>query len=95
MNEKTQYNKKWREYLVKIMGISYDLSTKTKHDIFCNYSGHTNQIDIDIHLNGWRENKDLDVKKCIYLDTEHGGWQEKPEKELSEILKYLKSLLKG
>lgn len=78
--------KKTREYLVKIIGLSYEVNSREKNTMFVDFSGHTNQIDVNVHLNGWKPDVGYDEKYCIYLDREDS------EENLKELLKYLKSL---
>jgi len=81
--------KKYREYLVKIMGLAYDISERTQTDVWVNWSGHVGLIDVDIMYDGYRENAEVDEKYSIYV----GDDDENPEPELKKVMQKLKSLL--
>ena len=76
---------KQREYIVKILGLAYDVNSKGKDHIFVRFSGHVNQIEVDIHIGGWDKEKDYDKQFSFYLDEDF----EQPAKE---CIKFLKSL---
>jgi len=79
-----EQNKKTREYLVKIMGLVYDVHTQTKHHVFVEFSGHVDNVQVRYYLNGWDKNKEFDYNQDLYLDNEEG---------LRKIIKQLKQLL--
>ena len=80
------------ELISKIVLKAYKISTKTKADVFVDYSGHINSFSISIYKNGWNEKQKPDYKKDLYMrlykDIEI-------ENELEDILKILMNLEKG
>ena len=78
---------KQREYLVKIMGLSYDVNQNTKHHVFLDFSGHVSQFTLKVYEGGWETDKNHSFYLDFYLDDE--GFEEKTKGTLS----YLKSLL--
>ncbi len=46
-----------KELLLKILELSYEISTTTKADVFFYYSPHTNTFDLNYHKEGWQEDE--------------------------------------
>lgn len=61
-------DKRVKRFLLQICFLSLDITKKSKSDVFLNYSGHTNQFDIKIYINGWEKEKEWDYEEVIYLD---------------------------
>jgi len=61
-----EQNKKTREYLVKIMGLVYDVHTQTKHHVFVEFSGHVDNVQVRYYLNGWDKNKEFDEALALF-----------------------------
>ena len=72
--------------LQKIILKAYEITKNTKHDVFVNFSGHVNWLDVTIYINGWKEIEDPDIKKRAILDSK------KAIKQLTEIIKELQEL---
>lgn len=54
--------------------------------IFIYISPHCNLLSVDIHLGGWKENKNADETYDIYLDHENS------EEKLDNLIKRLKNI---
>lgn len=73
----------------KIIIKAYEISTSTKHDVFVNYFGNTNNLWVDIYKNGWvykqgeRKSMDISIKSITALD------------ELKKVLEDLKEYERG
>ena len=52
------------------MQLGVEISKNTKADVFINYSGHVDSLDIRVFYSGWSEGRSADYKKYIYLNTE-------------------------
>lgn len=70
----------------KIICLGVEISFLKIHDVFVDYSGHVNLIDVRIYLGGWRNNENADLIYRAYLDSESGI------KMLDTITKKLKEL---
>lgn len=75
-----------KEIIVK----AYQISTKTKADVFVNFSGHVNNLKIFFYKNGWNENIEWDFNIDIYLDIEKDA-----KTKLQLVLKELEKLERG
>lgn len=67
------------------MQVAYECK---KHDIFVKYSPHVQSIWVDIHLNGWTNNKVANESYIIYLDEKMAN------EKLKAIIDYIKHLNK-
>lgn len=56
------------ELLQKIILKAYEVNKNTEHSVFVEFMGHVNCFQVYIHLNGWKENSNPDVKIETYLD---------------------------
>ena len=56
--------------LGKLMIIAHEVTNNTKHDVFVRYSGHVNDIEIDIHINGWINDDELYSNWLDYRDKQ-------------------------
>jgi hypothetical protein len=54
----------------ELLDFAINLKAK-KHDVFFQYSPHTEQVDIFIYVNGWETNKDITKRKTVYLDDKN------------------------
>lgn len=75
-----------KELLQKIMLKAYEVNENTKHDIFLRFAGHVNQIELNIFLNGWRDDYP-DIKFETYLYNENSAME-----ILKSMLKKLEEL---
>lgn len=78
------------ELIQEIILKAYQISTKTKADIFVNYSGHVNNICIYVYKNGWQESLDWDFRLDFVLEQ-----QEEAITKLQFVLKELEKIKKG
>lgn len=58
------------ELIQKITLKAYKISTKTKADVFVDYSGHVNSICIYFYKNGWQEDIEWDFRLDFSLEIE-------------------------
>lgn len=56
------------ELLQKIMLKAYEVNKNTEHTVFVDFMGHVNWFQMHVHLNGWKENSNPDIKIETYLD---------------------------
>ena len=86
-------DKKLRRLLLQIFFLTLDVTKESKNDVFLNYSGHINELDIRVYFNGWKEKKPWDYRKVIYLDGELDNIETIIEKlqALKQLLIKLKS----
>ena len=52
--------------ILDLIGLCLKVNAETKHTVFVRFSGHVNDIDIDIRLNGYSGKHD-EVKKFEYI----------------------------
>lgn len=79
------------ELLQKLIAKVYELNKTTRHDLFLDFSGHTNQISIYCYENGWGSEKELIYvgPSALYLDNEKTA-----KKEIENLLQELDKLEK-
>lgn len=83
--EKGKRMKTTAELLGELIAVAYECK---KHDIFVEYSPHTQSVWVDIHLNRWINNKNADESYTIYLTYEMAN------EKLKAIIDYIKHLNK-
>ena len=69
-----------KNLILEIMELAFEISNKSKADIFVYYSPHVPQLDIHYHDEGWTEiTKNYDKKDIIYLSNfrKNEKWIEK------------------
>lgn len=69
--------------------LSVQVTETTKHDVFFYYSGHTQGLDVHIHVNGWVSGADPAESFHLYLSD---GFKLDAHKILDKIINRLKSL---
>lgn len=77
-----------KELILKIMERALEINSRQRNTVFITYYGHVDSISIQIHTNGWKENKHPDYSKSIYMNNRYTN----SKKELSEILEYLNKI---
>lgn len=55
------------ELIQKIMLKAYEVNKNTEHTVFVNFVGHVNWFEMQICLNGWKENlsPDIEIRTCL------------------------------
>ena len=51
--------------LMIIIGMAYEISQRTKADVFIDYSGHVNYMGYQIYKDGWKEYGEPDYKGYV------------------------------
>ena len=74
------------DLLQKIILKAYEVNKNTKHTVFVNFYGHINGVEVQIQINGWKENKTPNEGILIRLDKENAT------EKMKEILKRLEEL---
>ena len=87
-------NKKM-QLVLDIMNLGIEISKNTKADVFVNYSGHVDSLDIMIFHGGWSDGRSGDYKKSIYLDTTEYRTEEDIIETLEEIYAELAKYKEG
>ena len=82
-------NEKMEELLQKIISKAYEVDKNTKHTIFVNFMGHVKWLEVQVHLNGWKENQSKDIELTAHLD------EKEAISELQNILDKLEELEKN
>ena len=59
---------KIEKLLQRLILEAYRINRDTKHTVFLDFHGHTNQIDLRIYINGWEISKSADIEEKVYLD---------------------------
>ena len=79
------------QLILEIMRLGIEITNTTDADIFVNYSGHTNQLDVDIHSSGWetKHGPDIDGSFTVYIDKN----QYRTEKDILKNLAYVRDRL--
>ena len=58
------------ELIQKIMLKAYEVNNHTKHNVFVEFLGHVNWFNVRIHINGWKEYSEPDIKVETRLHKE-------------------------
>ena len=74
------------ELIKEIMIKACEVNKDTKHTVFITFMGHVEWFNVQIYLNGWKENEEPDINKEIYLDKKYAI------SDLKFILKELEEL---
>lgn len=96
MAVQSEYNEQVQKKLQEIISLCYEISTKTKADVFLNYSPHIAAVLISYHPNGWNSEIDdweyIQVKDSIYIHfgTTNDGYEYGTER-LDDAIKQLKA----
>ena len=73
------------QLVLDIMKLGVEISKNTKTDVFVNYSGHVDLLNVMIFYSGWSDGRNADYKKDIYLNTEAYRTEEDIINVLDEI----------
>ena len=57
-----KYIEEIEELILKINLLAYRMGSKTKHDVFVRYSSHVNYLEIEVCINGWEMDKEIDYR---------------------------------
>ena len=76
------------DLILEIMKIALEKNRMDKNTIFINFSGHCDLLNVSVIKDGWKSECGYDYNKNIYLDLNLNEAQ----KELEEVLNYLKNL---
>ena len=77
------------DLILEIMKVTLEKNRRDKNTIFIDFSGHCNLLEVYVHKNGWKQERDRDYDINIYLDSKDSN---KTQKELEETINYLKNL---
>ena len=70
MKSKKNNRKNIDDLIVEIMRLALLVNRETSSDVFLNFSGHVNLIDIEINYDGWEARKDYDLRESFYIDDD-------------------------
>lgn len=93
MKSKKNNRKNIDDLIVEIMRLALKVNRETSSDVFLNFSGHVNSIDIEINYDGWEARKDYDLRESFYIDDDKLS----PDRfeKCGQIISKLKELLEG
>ena len=77
---------KVKEKVLKIIELALIKNEKTKNTVFVDFYGHTNELQVQIHENGWKAYEKPNYNEVCYF--EHNNANEK----LDELIKRIKEL---
>lgn len=77
---------KVKEKVLKIIELALIKNEKTKNTVFVDFYGHTNELQVQIHENGWKAYEKPNYNEVCYF--EHNNANEK----LYELIKRIKEL---
>lgn len=78
------------DYFGKIAELVRDVQNTTEHDVFLNYSGHVNSIEVYVYLGGWVMDGGPDIKIEFYCGDD---LTEGTKKNFKETITMLEGLL--
>lgn len=68
-------NKKISSDVAKVVGdimvLGVKISNETDADVFVNFSGHVNEISVQIHTRGWKDSSHPTLSDSCYLEKTH------------------------
>lgn len=93
MKTRTHLRKNIDVLIVEIMRLALKVNRETISDVFLNFSGHVNSIDIEINYDGWEARKDYDLRESFYIDDDKLS----PDRfeKCGKIIAKLEELLEG
>lgn len=59
-----------KKLIGEITELAYEITNKTKHDVFVRYSGHVNGIAVDLYVNGHSNEKSSIGLLNLYINSE-------------------------
>lgn len=59
----------FNERIMRIMGLSLDVSSKTDYDVFFTYAPHCNLIEVHIYEDKWDVGKSANERFSVYIDV--------------------------
>lgn len=74
------------EKVLKILSLCMK-AKKMGHDVFFRYNPHVNEIDIDVHIDGWAHGGGTDDDFSVYL------YKDYTDAGLNDIIEYLENLI--
>lgn len=77
-----------KKLIGEISELAYEVTNKTKHDVFVDYKAHVNSIQVQVHINGWENSKEPETILNLSMN-----WQPKIIKKLKQTKRKLKKLL--
>lgn len=76
------------ELLAEIIGLAYEITDTTKHDLFVGFKGPLQYLWVEVYLAGWHNNK-----QAIELVDNYVLHSDEKEEELKFAISNLRSLL--
>lgn len=67
-------------------------NTKTKHDVWFEYHGHVNKVEVRVQFGGWVKDADSDYAMYCFLDVEE---EADAKEKLQEAILEVANLIKG
>ena len=83
--------KKIKNKIMEIRKLSLEKSNEDKNTVFVKFSGHSECLEIDIYIKGWKPNRNADFNKIWFL-CNHST--EENIQTLDEIIEKLEKLNK-
>ncbi len=79
-------NKETQKKIMKIMNLALEKNSKEKNTVFVDFSGHTNELRVQIHENGWKAYEKPDYSEVCYFELNNAN------EKLNELIKRIKEL---
>ena len=77
---------KVKEKVLKIMELALIKNEKTKNTVFVDFYGHTNELQVQIHENGWKAYEKPNYDEICYFKLNNAN------EKLEELIKKLEGL---
>jgi hypothetical protein len=77
-----------KKLIGEIIELAIEVTNQTKHDVFVNYSGHVNSINVNYHVNGYYSGAPQTYIVDLYIDLD-----ENKISKLKQAKRKLKKLL--
>ena len=84
----------FKDRILDILKLAFDISTNSKDDVFVNYSPHCSLVSIQLHEGGWESSKDSDITRWdIYFDVTRFRSEDYINSAFDEVISTLSSKL--
>lgn len=79
----------FRDKILTIMELAFNVSTNTEDDVFVCYSPHCDLLTVSVHEGGWKADKDYDFQWKVYYDIPSFTTEDDIKDEFDTIINYL------
>ncbi len=82
----------FKDRVLEIVELAFDISTNASDDIFVSYSPHCHSLSVSVYVGGWERNKKYNLHWDIYYDITQFRSYDDISNSFNEVIEYLKSM---